>query len=174
MVVTLATVVLPLAVVELTQSLAGIRSMALAIPLAIALSVAMATVGSSLWKRRPGARDMLFGDLMLVGFARRCWTERNLTEARRIVATPAARSTRAARRRHGIVQVQTLERLARALDARDPYTHGHSQRVAQNAHLIASRMGLPAGELAKVRVAAAVHDAGKINTAREILNKPGS
>ena len=69
-VVTMVTVVLPLVLVEVAQSLAGIRSVALAIPLAIALSVVAATIGSSLWKRRPGARDMLFGDLMLVGFAR--------------------------------------------------------------------------------------------------------
>ena len=110
---------------------------------------------------------------MLVGFARRVWTERNLAEARRIVGDARRSIDQGGEAPPRVVQVETLERLARALDARDPYTHGHSQRVAQNAHLIASRMGLPAGEVAKVRVAAAVHDAGKINTAREILNKPG-
>jgi HD domain len=171
--VTMATVVLPLVLVEVAQSLAGIHSIALAIPLAIALSVGAATIGASLWKRRPGARDMLFWDLMLVGFARRLWTERNLAQARRIVGEARSSLDRGGQAPPRDVQVRTLERLARALDSRDPYTHGHSQRVAQNAHLIASRMGLPSGEVAKVRVAAAVHDAGKINTSREILNKPG-
>ena len=116
---------------------------------------------------------MLFGDLMLWGWVRRLRTERRLAEAASLLdhGTSLAVSAGGPPRDR---QIEVLERLARALDARDPYTHGHSQRVARNAHTIASRMGLSAEQVAKVRVAAAVHDAGKINTDRAILNKPGA
>src|SRR5205823_8437246 len=63
--------------------------------------------------------------------------------------------------------------LARLLEARDPYTHGHGQRVARHAERIARAMHLSPAETAKVCAAAAVHDVGKLFTPRTILNKPG-
>src|SRR5437868_3616085 len=70
-------------------------------------------------------------------------------------------------------RVQLLTELATALEARDPYTHGHSRRVARHAAMIATGLGLPEWEVAKVRTAAALHDVGKINTPSAILYKPG-
>lgn len=50
---------------------------------------------------------------------------------------------------------------------------GHSRRVARHAWRIALAMDLPAGESARVRAAAAVHDVGKLYTPRAILDNPG-
>ena len=140
----------PLASVELMESLTGDRPIVMSLLLAIGLSALLASAGSWLWQRRPGSRDMLFGDLMLWGWVRRMLTERRLRRAARLLDGTAGRGAAGSQRQH---QVETLERLARALDARDPYTHGHSKRVARNAHMIASKMGLTAEQVAKVRVA---------------------
>jgi HD-GYP domain-containing protein (c-di-GMP phosphodiesterase class II) len=66
-----------------------------------------------------------------------------------------------------------LSELAAELESRDPYTHGHSRRVARHAVIIAIRMGLGEHEVATIRAAAALHDVGKINTPRAVLHKPG-
>jgi hypothetical protein len=71
------------------------------------------------------------------------------------------------------VSIELLEDLSKRLEARDAYTHGHSQRVARHAECIARAMHLSASEIAKIRTAATVHDVGKIYTPREILNNPG-
>lgn len=69
-------------------------------------------------------------------------------------------------------RAELLTELASELEARDPWTHGHSRRVAHHAAMIAARMGLPDREVRVVRVAAELHDVGKINTPRAILHKP--
>ena len=69
--------------------------------------------------------------------------------------------------------VTLLRKLSSLLEARDPYTHGHSRRVARHSERIAREMGLPRDALARIRAAALVHDLGKINTPRSILTKPG-
>src|SRR5437588_2138083 len=70
-------------------------------------------------------------------------------------------------------RAQLLSELAAELEARDPYTHGHSRRVARHAVVIAIRIGLPEQQVATIRAAAALHDVGKINTPRAVLHKPG-
>src|SRR5205807_540063 len=67
-----------------------------------------------------------------------------------------------------------LEALARLLAARDPYTHGHCQRVANHAERIARTMHLEPAAVARVRTAALIHDVGKLYTPRTVVNKPGS
>jgi PAS domain S-box-containing protein/putative nucleotidyltransferase with HDIG domain len=69
--------------------------------------------------------------------------------------------------------METVNALAATVESRDPYTAGHQQRVARLACAIARRMGLPDSQLEEIRVAAIVHDIGKINIPVEILNKPG-
>lgn len=66
----------------------------------------------------------------------------------------------------------TLEALALAVEAKDPYTSGHQRRVADLARTIAMEMGLPEEDLAGIRMAAVVHDVGKISLPAEILSKP--
>ena len=82
------------------------------------------------------------------------------------------------------VQSQTLSELRQAMtgmvqalsltvEARDPYTAGHQRRVADLAWAVASEMGLPKDTIEGIRLAAMVHDLGKICLPAEILNKPG-
>jgi putative nucleotidyltransferase with HDIG domain len=63
--------------------------------------------------------------------------------------------------------------MTQAIDARDPYTAGHSIRVAAYASAIASELGLPAREVEIIRIAAQLHDVGKIGIPDDVLLKPG-
>ncbi|MBF0567760.1 MAG: PAS domain S-box protein [Nitrospirae bacterium] len=59
------------------------------------------------------------------------------------------------------------------LEARDPYTAGHQSRVADLSRAIADEMGFPRDKAEGVRIAASIHDVGKIYVPSEILSKPG-
>jgi len=63
--------------------------------------------------------------------------------------------------------------LAAALDARDPYTAGHSQRVADLSVAIGRQMQLSDTDLETLRLGALLHDIGKIGVSDAILRKPG-
>jgi putative nucleotidyltransferase with HDIG domain len=73
-------------------------------------------------------------------------------------------------------EVQTMlfdvsEALSLAVEAKDPYTYGHSKRVSRMAAGIARRMGLPSDTVNRIRLAALLHDIGKIGTPEVILHK---
>ncbi len=141
-------------------ALATLASMALA----VTASLVLASAGAALWKRRAGARDVVFSELMLWGWARRWWAERRLARALELFELARASGAR--------VDVQLLGDLSRKLEARDPYLHGHSRRVARHAVRIARAMGLAPEEVAQVRTAAQIHDVGKLYTPRAILDSP--
>jgi len=63
--------------------------------------------------------------------------------------------------------------LARAVDARNAYTGSHSQRVAELAARVARRMDLPEDQIELTRLAASLHDLGKLAIPEELLRKPG-
>jgi putative nucleotidyltransferase with HDIG domain len=65
-----------------------------------------------------------------------------------------------------------IHALAAALDARDPYTAGHSDRVSALSVLIAREMGLPDADVDVIRLGALLHDIGKIGISDEVLRKP--
>lgn len=67
----------------------------------------------------------------------------------------------------------SIEALARAIDARDPYTYGHSARVARLSFEIADEMGLPPDQLMALSRASLLHDIGKIGVEDRVLRKPG-
>jgi len=67
----------------------------------------------------------------------------------------------------------TVNGLATLAEQRDPYTAGHQLRVTRLACALARALGLGAGRIEAVRVAATLHDIGKIHVPAEILNKPG-
>jgi putative nucleotidyltransferase with HDIG domain len=71
------------------------------------------------------------------------------------------------RTRTGILELADL------VDARDPYTRGHSQRTADLAERLAKRLGLDPPQVELVRLAARVHDIGKVGTDDHLLLKPG-
>lgn len=68
--------------------------------------------------------------------------------------------------------MQTIMALAKALDERDPYTFGHSERVARYAVGISETMGLSPDQINLIRTAGLLHDIGKIGITDEVLRKP--
>jgi hypothetical protein len=146
-------------------------SFVLSMALGAILSVAMATGGSALWMRHRGSRDIVFADLMIWGLVRRLRVERYVADMKRLVdgggsftlgsdVTPER-------------QIDVLTALARALETRDPYTHGHSRRVARHSYMIAKAMKLSQAEAELIRTAGAVHDVGKVHVPYDVLTKPG-
>ena len=77
------------------------------------------------------------------------------------------------RKNEHILFEQTAEALASAIDAKDPYTHGHSARVAMYSTQIAREAGLSEEECEQVYFAALLHDVGKIGVPGAVINKPG-
>ena len=68
----------------------------------------------------------------------------------------------------------SIQMLAGAVDEKDPYTRGHSDRVTKYSLMIAEEMGLDSGFLEILRVSAQLHDVGKIGIEDRILKKPGA
>jgi len=70
--------------------------------------------------------------------------------------------------------VGVLEILVKFLESRDPYTKGHSDRVAEHAMKIAIAMELPRHEVENIRVASLLHDIGKIEISSDLIQKSAS
>jgi putative nucleotidyltransferase with HDIG domain len=70
--------------------------------------------------------------------------------------------------------LSSIQMLAGAVDEKDPYTRGHSDRVTRYSVLIAKEMGLAEEEVEKIRISALLHDVGKIGIEDRILKKPGA
>jgi putative nucleotidyltransferase with HDIG domain len=66
----------------------------------------------------------------------------------------------------------SIRALAEAIDAKDPYTRGHSERVATYSASVAREMGLAAVEVERIRLSALLHDVGKIGVDDRIIRKP--
>jgi HD-GYP domain-containing protein (c-di-GMP phosphodiesterase class II) len=69
--------------------------------------------------------------------------------------------------------VSSILSLASALEAKDPYTRGHSNRVAAYSTIIARKIGLDEDRVELIRQMALIHDIGKIGLSDSIINKPG-
>jgi putative nucleotidyltransferase with HDIG domain len=67
----------------------------------------------------------------------------------------------------------TVNALASTVEMKDQYTAGHQPRVTKLACAIAEEMGLSTEQIEGIRMAASIHDIGKIMVPAEILNKPG-
>src|SRR5919106_1700945 len=110
---------------------------------------------------------------LLAGFASAAWA-----------VLVGLRRSRSARQAVGSISVgDTLEHIDRgspealhaltaAVEAKDPYTHGHSARVARVAVGVGERLGLEADELRRLAQGARLHDIGKIGVPDAVLNKP--
>ena len=68
----------------------------------------------------------------------------------------------------------SIQMLAGAVDEKDPYTRGHSDRVTKYSLLVAKEMGMDPGFLEILRISAQLHDVGKIGIEDRILKKPGA
>jgi putative nucleotidyltransferase with HDIG domain len=70
--------------------------------------------------------------------------------------------------------IGSIRMLAAAIDEKDPYTRGHSGRVAKYSTIIAQELKMSAEELDKLKISALLHDVGKIGVDDRVLKKPGS
>jgi HD-GYP domain-containing protein (c-di-GMP phosphodiesterase class II) len=68
---------------------------------------------------------------------------------------------------------ETIFAFVRAIDARDPYTARHSEKVAGYAVGLARALGLPEADCERIHLAGLLHDVGKVALERSILHKPG-
>ncbi len=84
-----------------------------------------------------------------------------------------ANLAKAAQENHELF-VGTVKALAAAIDGKDHYTRGHSERVSRISVAVGQRLGLDAGELEKLRISALLHDVGKIAVDDAILKKPAA
>ncbi|MBI4463550.1 MAG: HD-GYP domain-containing protein [Acidobacteria bacterium] len=85
----------------------------------------------------------------------------------------AAGAVRESKQRLDEATEQFIETMAQTLDARDPYTAGHSDRVSANSTTIAETMGLPPEQIEIIRIGAKLHDIGKIGVPDAVLRKAG-
>jgi putative nucleotidyltransferase with HDIG domain len=69
--------------------------------------------------------------------------------------------------------LETVTSLAYAIDAKDHYTQGHSQKVSAYAALLAEAIGMSEVEVEEIRLGAVLHDVGKVGIPEQILNKSG-
>ena len=71
------------------------------------------------------------------------------------------------------IYLETMRALAAAIDAKDPYTKGHSERVTEMAIALAQELNLPEQQIEDLEYAALLHDIGKIGIDERILGKNG-
>jgi HD domain len=90
-----------------------------------------------------------------------------------VVPILIARSTFASYLELKGAQEQTIETLILALEAKDPYTAGHAQRVAAFSEYVGAELAFGQRRLERLRYAALMHDIGKLVVPNQILNKPG-
>lgn len=70
--------------------------------------------------------------------------------------------------------MSSIQMLAGAVDEKDPYTKGHSDRVTRYSVILATELGMLQEEIEKIRISAQLHDVGKIGIEDRILKKPGA
>ena len=86
----------------------------------------------------------------------------------------AAGAVRDSKQRLDEATEQFIETMAQTLDARYPYTAGHSNRVSANSTTLAEALGLPPEQVEMIRIGGKLHDIGKIGVPDAVLRKPGS
>jgi putative nucleotidyltransferase with HDIG domain len=168
---TFLVVVVPAAASWLLVATGSVSDVWVSAAVACACSAGLYELGGRCWQRARGSNDVLACELLAWGWIRRRAIDRRLADAAAMFSQPELaagpvtnwldRSPRA-----------MLRRLAFDLETTDPFTHGHSQRVARYASLIARQMGCSQAEIRRLRLAALLHDIGKLHTPRSILDKP--
>ncbi|HEX2120825.1 MAG TPA: HD domain-containing phosphohydrolase [Thermoanaerobaculia bacterium] len=86
----------------------------------------------------------------------------------------AVEQLRKAAHENHLLFINSVRMLAAAIDAKDPYTRGHSERVARYSIAIGKNLALPDKEMRNLRISALLHDVGKIGIDDRILRKPGA
>lgn len=119
-------------------------------------------------------KDEAIGVLNIVAKKRAAFTHENLSTLEKL-ASQMAVALENARLLTDMKDlfIGTIKSLSQAIDAKSPWTKGHSDRVTEYTLQIGKEMGLQDKELEVLRVAGLLHDIGKIGTHDTILNKPG-
>ena len=119
-------------------------------------------------------RQRAIGLLVVYSFSPSKWFTEGQRKLLSLFASRAAAAIENARLYTNLQETfrQTIQGLARALEAMDKYTSGHSDRVAIYAHLVAEEMGLEKKDVDLITQAALMHDIGKLGCHAN-LNKPG-
>jgi HD-GYP domain-containing protein (c-di-GMP phosphodiesterase class II) len=137
------------------------------------VSIAASTVAAAAWMRTSLSADVSFGELMLWGWFRRKRAEDQLKEGTGLLGLDRSGAPREAPKVPQSEQIEVLRDLNAALEAKDPYTHGHSRRVERHVYHTAMALGLSEHDIEDLRKAAALHDVGKVRVPDRILRKPG-
>ena len=90
-----------------------------------------------------------------------------------VITSAKIRKYRLRHERDNKIINESIETFTGFIDAKDPYTNGHSKRVAKYTRFIAEKMGYEGEELDRIYYVALLHDCGKIGVPDNILGKPG-
>jgi HD-GYP domain-containing protein (c-di-GMP phosphodiesterase class II) len=140
--------------------------------LSILLAWAVSRMEAASWR---GLSDAVLESERTGRFTPNFPTDSSLAEVNRQAAAlnAAARSILNSQADLDRTYLQFVETMAQALDARDPYTAGHSLRVAEYSRALALAMGLSKEDAETIHVASQLHDIGKIGIPDAVLLKPG-
>lgn len=152
---------------------AGVLPAVPAILAAGLISLLLSYFGQRWWERRRRSSEALFSDLMVWGWVRRKRIDRRLNETVAMLALVPSASDKSPLDLSTERRAELFRQVAADLEGADPYTHGHSRRVARYASLMALEMGLSQEQADELRTAALLHDVGKLYTPKDILHKPG-
>jgi putative nucleotidyltransferase with HDIG domain len=142
----------------------------------VILVTAKADLSSKIENLREGADEYLAKPFSVAELRARI---RSLLEKRKLAADLAEKNEYLAKLNFDLVLskrqvfLETMEAFALAVEAKDPYTHGHSRRVSLLAERVARELGLSEAECETIRIAGILHDVGKIGTPESVLVKPG-
>ncbi len=131
------------------------------------VAVAVSAGATAAWMRHPASESISFGELMLWSWLRRSRSYKAIAHGAEQLDRSGTSPMTAAER------MRVLRQMSGALDRKDPYTYGHSRRVERFAYSTGLALCLDAHELDVLRVAAAIHDVGKIHVPDEVLRKEG-
>ena len=142
---------------------------------AVVMVTAVSDVKSAIWCLTQGALDYVAKPFQVEDVqarVRQALEKRRLILENRDYQQNLERKVDVQARRIEELFVVGVQSLAHALEAKDPYTHGHSARVASYATTVARSLGLAVPALEELRIGAELHDVGKIGVRESVLNKP--
>jgi putative nucleotidyltransferase with HDIG domain len=142
----------------------------------VILVTAKADLQSKIENLQQGADDYLAKPFSVAELRARI---RSLLERRKLAVELAEKNEYLAKLNFDLVLskrqvfLETMEAFAVAVEAKDPYTHGHSRRVSLLSESVAHELGVSEADRETIRIAGILHDVGKIGTPEAVLVKPG-
>ncbi|MGH2808386.1 MAG: HD-GYP domain-containing protein [Actinomycetota bacterium] len=170
---TSAVTILPVLGARAFEVVTGLHSVLVSLAIGVVLSLAVSVLGARWWSSFAASQDTVFGELMVWGWVRRRLSDARLARASELLGLDG-RGWSQDLHLSPEEQGRLLRDLARTLELRDPYTHGHTTRVTRYSNAIARELALSPSMVENVRVAASLHDVGKVHVPLEVLRKTGA